>query len=117
MVIADIDMLQLVIQNLISNAVKFTPHGGQINVEAELIPNECRITVRDNGTGIPPEKQERIFSVKAEPAFGTNNERGVGLGLVLCKEYIEKQGGRIGFESKPGAGSSFFIFIPSPEPE
>jgi len=116
-VIADIDMLQLVIRNLISNGVKFTSQGGQINVEAELISSECRITIRDNGTGIPPDKQERIFSVKAEPAFGTNNERGVGLGLVLCKEYIEKQGGRIGFESTHGSGSNFFIFIPSPEVE
>lgn len=111
-VIADVDMLQLVVRNLISNAVKFTPQGGQIDVDARLVANECKITVRDNGNGIPEEKQERIFSIKAEPAFGTNNERGVGLGLVLCKEYIERQGGSIGFDSRPGQGSDFFIFVP-----
>lgn len=112
-VIADVDMLQLVVRNLISNAVKFTPQGGQINVDAQSVLNECKITVSDNGQGIPQDKQEKIFSIKSEPSFGTNNERGVGLGLVLCKEFIERQGGRIGFESNPGLGSSFFVFVPS----
>lgn len=114
MVIADVDMLQLVIRNLISNAVKFTAPGGQIHVDAALFENECCITIRDNGTGIPQDKQDTIFSMHTQPAYGTNKERGVGLGLVLCKEYIEKQGGSIGFESNPGFGSSFFILIPSP---
>lgn len=112
-VTADVDMLQLVVRNLISNAVKFTPQGGQINVDAQLVSDACKITVSDNGQGIPRDKQEKIFSIKSEPSFGTNNERGVGLGLVLCKEFIERQGGRIGFESNPEVGSSFFIFIPS----
>lgn len=111
-VIADVDMLQLVVRNLISNAVKFTPQGGVINIDARVISDECKITVSDNGKGIPQDKQENIFSIKTQPAFGTNNEKGVGLGLVLCKEFIERQGGRIGFESNPGAGSSFFIFVP-----
>ncbi|MGY4386387.1 two-component system sensor histidine kinase/response regulator [Pedobacter sp. UYP24] len=111
-VIADADMLQLVIRNLISNAIKFTDHGGMIDVDAETLDGECKITIRDNGKGISLNDQEKIFSMKAEPTFGTNNERGVGLGLVLCKEFIERQGGRIDFESKAGTGSSFFIFIP-----
>lgn len=111
-VVADIDMLQLVVRNLISNAVKFTPQGGSINVEAQVIFEQCKVTVRDNGNGIPEDKQGKIFSIEAEPVFGTNKEKGVGLGLVLCKEFIERQGGRIGFESKPGLGSSFFIFVP-----
>jgi len=112
-VIADVDMLQLVVRNLISNAVKFTPTGGTINVIAEQLSEECRVTISDNGNGIPAEQQSKIFSIKSEPSYGTNNERGVGLGLVLCKEFIERQGGRIGFESEPGMGSSFFIFIKS----
>ncbi|TCK85527.1 sensor histidine kinase [Albibacterium bauzanense] len=112
MVIADVDMLQLVVRNLISNAVKFTLHGGHINIDAQLILNECKITVSDNGRGISQDKQENIFSIKSDPEFGTDNERGVGLGLVLCKEFIERQGGRIGFESHLGLGSSFFVFIP-----
>ena len=110
-VVADVNMVQLVVRNLISNAVKFTPHGGQITIKAEVISDECKISVIDNGKGIPLDKQERIFSIKSEPEFGTNNERGIGLGLVLCKEFIERQGGRIGFESNPESGSHFFIFI------
>ncbi|WP_184545196.1 sensor histidine kinase [Mucilaginibacter sp. FT3.2] len=110
--IADVDMLQLVVRNLISNAIKFTPHGGIINIETQPLLNECKITVSDNGKGIALDKQQKIFSINTEPGFGTNNERGVGLGLLLCKEFIERQGGRIGFESTFGHGSSFFIFIP-----
>ncbi len=112
-VIADVDMLQLVVRNLLSNAIKFTPQGGIITLDAKLVEKECKITVSDNGKGITQNKQEKIFSIKAEPSYGTNNEKGVGLGLVLCKEFIEQQGGRIGFESTEGMGSTFFIFIPS----
>jgi len=110
-VIADVNMLQLVVRNLISNALKFTPHGGKITIKAEVISGECKISISDNGKGIPLDKQEKIFSIKSDPEFGTDNERGIGLGLVLCKEFIERQGGRIGFESNPGLGSHFFIFI------
>jgi two-component system sensor histidine kinase/response regulator len=112
-VVADTDMLQLVVRNLVSNAIKFTPSGGIININAALLQQECKITVSDNGKGIDPQKQENIFSINAKPTFGTNNEKGVGLGLLLCKEFIERQGGRIGFESISGRGSSFFIFIPA----
>jgi len=111
-VIADIDMLQLVVRNLVSNAVKFTPQKGEINIDAQTEGNECKITVSDNGKGITADKQEKIFSIKSEAAYGTNNEKGVGLGLVLCKEFIERQGGRISFESTEGLGSRFFIFLP-----
>lgn len=111
--IADVDMLQLVVRNLISNAIKFTQRGGIINIDAQLVLNECKITVSDNGKGIAPDKQQKIFSINTEPGFGTNNEHGVGLGLLLCKEFIERQGGRIGFDSTFGQGSSFFIFIPA----
>lgn len=111
-VLADINMLQLVVRNLVSNAVKFTPSGGIINVYAEVVLNECKLTIRDSGTGISDDKQGKIFSIEAESSFGTNDEKGVGLGLVLCKEFIERQNGRIGFESKVDEGSSFFIFIP-----
>ena len=111
-VIADTDMLQLVVRNLVSNAIKFTPPGGIINIDAQLPANECKIIVNDNGNGIEASQQENIFSMKTEPAFGTANEKGVGLGLLLCKEFIERQGGSIGFESAWGIGSSFYICIP-----
>jgi two-component system sensor histidine kinase/response regulator len=111
-VLADVDMLQLVVRNLITNAVKFTSAGGHIFIEAQMLPGECKITVGDNGKGIPEDKWDKIFSIKSEPALGTNNERGVGLGLVLCKEYTALQNGRIGFESILDQGSVFFIYIP-----
>jgi signal transduction histidine kinase len=112
-VIADMNMLQLVVRNLISNAIKFTLNGGVIKIHAQLVQHECKITVSDNGKGIEPNKQQKIFSINTEPDFGTNNEKGVGLGLLLCKEFIERQGGRIGFESAAGQGSSFFVFVPA----
>lgn len=111
-VIADIDMLQLVVRNLISNAIKFTKPGGNITISAQAVSGDCKITIRDNGQGIPQDKQKQIFSLVVDPAFGTNNEKGVGLGLVLCKEFIERQNGSIGFENNSGGGSSFFVFIP-----
>jgi len=111
-IVADTDMLQLVVRNLANNAIKFTPAGGSINIEAHVELTECKITVKDNGTGIPADKMKTIFTFKAEPTFGTGNERGAGLGLLLCKEFTERQGGRIGFESSPDEGSSFFVFMP-----
>lgn len=111
-VIADVDMLQLIVRNLTGNAVKFTAQGGCVKVVAEIIDHECKLTIIDNGSGINETKQNDIFSIQAASSYGTNNEKGVGLGLVLCKEFIELQNGRIGFESIPNVGSSFFIFIP-----
>ncbi|MHB8208603.1 sensor histidine kinase [Mucilaginibacter sp.] len=111
-VIADSDMLQLVVRNLISNAVKFTPQNGIINIDTQLEQHECKITVNDSGTGIDQQIQEKIFSINTEPEYGTNNERGAGIGLLLCKEFIERQGGRIEFKSVVGKGSAFSIFIP-----
>jgi two-component system sensor histidine kinase/response regulator len=111
-VTADKDMLQLVVRNVISNAIKFTPTGGLINIHAKNEQDMCKLTITDNGSGVQKDKLADIFSIKSKPSFGTNNEKGVGLGLVLCKEFIEKQGGTIGFESEIGIGSSFYIFIP-----
>jgi two-component system sensor histidine kinase/response regulator len=112
MVVADSDMLQLVIRNLVSNAIKFTPVGGSVDLHTEIVMNECKISITDTGRGIPFEQQKDIFSLKAGSTFGTQNEKGVGLGLLLCKEFTEQQGGRIGFESTPGRGSTFFVYMP-----
>jgi signal transduction histidine kinase len=111
-VVADSDMLQLVMRNLVSNAIKFTPPGGRVDVSTKKINNECRISIADNGRGIPFEQQADIFSLKARSTFGTSNEKGVGLGLILCKEFTDQQGGRISFDSTPGRGSTFFVFMP-----
>jgi two-component system, sensor histidine kinase and response regulator len=111
-VVADSDMLQLVVRNLVSNAIKFTQVGGMVNISTETLMNDCKISVRDNGKGIAFDQQPDIFSLKAKSTFGTGNEKGVGLGLLLCKEFTDQQGGRIGFESTPGRGSTFFIYMP-----
>ncbi|WP_374951001.1 sensor histidine kinase [Mucilaginibacter sp.] len=112
-IVADSDMLQLVIRNLISNAIKFTPNGGQISFKARQIGRECWLIIRDNGIGISPEKQTELFSLRAESTFGTEHEKGVGLGLLLCKEFTELQGGRIWLESPAGEGTVFYVSMPA----
>lgn len=108
-VLADSDMLQLVIRNLVNNAIKFTPAGGLVTVTSKLEDNQCIIMVADNGSGIPYELQPTLFSLKARSTFGTHNEKGVGLGLALCKEFTEIQNGKIWFESIPGVGTTFYV--------
>ncbi|MES2111736.1 MAG: HAMP domain-containing sensor histidine kinase [Bacteroidota bacterium] len=108
-VMADANMLQLVLRNLLSNAVKFTPAGGEIIVGSKPQGDDWLIFVRDSGVGIPWEYQERIFSLSMQSTFGTKNEKGAGLGLILCKEFTELQGGIIWFESSVIKGTTFYI--------
>ncbi len=110
--IADADMLHIVLRNLVNNAIKFTNPGGEIIIRAIRNGKEVLISVQDNGIGIPKEKQGGIFSLKTESTFGTNNEKGIGLGLMLCKEFITYQRGNIWFESKQDSGTTFFITLP-----
>lgn len=111
--IADNDMLQLVVRNLINNAIKFTPRGGHISFKAKQSSHECLLTISDNGIGIPAKKQTELFSLQVAATFGTDNEKGVGLGLLLCKEFTELQGGRIWLESTEGLGTTFYIALPA----
>ena len=106
---ADHDMFELIIRNLISNAIKFTNPNGLIKVNVILENEYCVISVSDNGLGMDEELQKNLFKLNAKPTYGTNNERGVGLGLLLCKEFIDLQGGFIRLESKLGNGSKFFV--------
>ena len=106
---ADADMLQLIVRNLINNAIKFTAPGGEIIVSNEISGDKCRIIIKDNGAGIPMEKQGSIFTLKVSSTYGTKNEKGVGLGLVLCKEFTELQNGQIMFESVQGVGTTFYL--------
>ncbi len=108
-IMADADMLQLIVRNLINNSLKFTNPGGQIIISADIAGSDCRIVIKDSGLGIPYEQQNEIFSLKAQSTLGTKNEKGVGLGLLLCKEFTESQHGKITFESKPGAGTTFYV--------
>lgn len=110
--LCDEDMLQLVVRNLLNNAIKFTPTFGKISITTFTDKDKAVIAITDNGSGIPEEQQNEIFSLKIRSTYGTNNEKGIGLGLVLCKEYIEMQNGHIWFESQPGTGTTFFISLP-----
>ncbi|WP_142686976.1 tetratricopeptide repeat-containing sensor histidine kinase [Chitinophaga polysaccharea] len=118
MVYADPDMIRLVLRNLINNAIKFTPSGGEVLITATRDNEQAEITVKDNGTGIPVENQHRIFSNIYYSTTGTQNEKGCGLGLHLSKDFVERNHGQIWFNSMPGTGSSFSFTVPlSEEPE
>ncbi|MES2418095.1 MAG: HAMP domain-containing sensor histidine kinase [Bacteroidota bacterium] len=108
-IIADPNMFQLVIRNLVNNAIKFTRKGGLIGVVVYKENSQCIIMVKDNGLGIKAEQQEKLFKLKASSTYGTNNEKGIGLGLLLCKEFTELQNGKIWFESNAGEGSTFYL--------
>jgi two-component system, sensor histidine kinase and response regulator len=109
---ADADMMELIVRNLVGNAIKFTPPGGSIFISSEEKSQECWLCIRDTGRGIALEKQSEIFSLTAQSTYGTENEKGLGLGLLLCKEFINAQSGRIWFESKEGQGTSFYVSVP-----
>ncbi len=111
--VADVDMLKIVLRNLINNAIKFTRPGGEITIKAEKSGNDIRISVADTGIGIPADKQGEIFSSKVHSTYGTNNEKGVGLGLMMCKEFMNYQNGKIAFTSTEGVGSTFYITLPA----
>lgn len=112
-VFADRHMIATVIRNLLSNAVKFTSQGGEIRLEAKEIGAQVLYSVIDSGVGISPENLERLFKIDdALSTPGTNNEKGTGLGLILCKEFIEQNKGTISVESTYGKGSKFTLTLP-----
>lgn len=110
---ADQNMFRLVLNNLISNAIKFTHPNGKIDVYSIYRQKEVEITVSDNGTGMDEAVRDNLFKTNANPSSkGTENEDGTGLGLILCKEFVEKNGGTIWVESELGIGSDFSFTIP-----
>jgi PAS domain S-box-containing protein len=112
-VTADKAMFSTVLRNLISNAIKFTRVGGQIMVSVSQSPDELTIAVADNGVGIKQNQLEKLFRVDESVSTpGTQNEKGTGLGLILCKEFVEKHGGKISVESELEKGSTFSFTIP-----
>lgn len=110
---ADADMLQIVVRNLLSNAIKFTPSGGTVSLHGGTNQQFCHITVQDTGVGIPPERVANLFQLQSKSTFGTQNEKGVGLGLYLCKEFTKAQNGQIHYEPAPGGGSIFALILPA----
>lgn len=109
---ADLNMINLVFRNLILNGMKFTEQGGEITIGAETDNDELTVWVKDNGVGISPEIQKLLFEkTSGYSTRGTANEKGTGLGLILCKEFVERNGGRIWLESEEGKGSTFFFTV------
>lgn len=113
-VFGDVNMIRTVLRNLISNAIKFSYEGSSVIVETTRQKDSIVICVTDSGTGIEPKTLKALFSLdeKVTSTKGTANEKGTGLGLILCKEFIEKNGGTITAESKVGEGSKFCFSIP-----
>jgi signal transduction histidine kinase len=112
-VLADIDMLKTVMRNLLSNAIKFTKNGGLISIKAEVDSGIVTVSVSDNGIGIKPEKLKKLFDIsQRQTTTGTADETGTGLGLILCKEFVEKNAGKIWVESEYGKGSEFKFTLP-----
>jgi signal transduction histidine kinase len=110
---ADRQMLELIVRNLLMNAIKFTPAGGSIWLSVQSTDEACIIRVKDNGVGIAPEIQPYIFSLGIRPGIGTGHEKGTGLGLVLCQEFTQLQGGKLSFESRTGEGATFSLMLPN----
>ena len=111
-IVADKNMLETIIRNLVSNALKFTPVNGKIEIRATLHVNRYEISVKDTGVGIKKEDIGKIFEIGSGfSTRGTENEKGTGLGLLLCKEFVEKHHGEIWVESEEGKGSTFTFSI------
>jgi len=110
---ADQNMIQTVFRNLIGNAIKYTFRGGAIEVKAVNLGSKTEITITDNGMGMDESTRKSLFNHNIQSSvYGTENEKGTGLGLILCKEFIEKHGGHIRVESEKGKGSTFIFDIP-----
>jgi len=113
-VLADAEMLEVIIRNLISNALKFTPQKGTIRIAVteDLVSNQCTISIDDDGVGIPDGDLKNIFNVRIQSTYGTESEKGIGLGLFLCRELTLRLNGKIWAESELGKGSVFFLTLP-----
>jgi len=112
-VFADVNMFSTVFRNLVSNAIKFTRENGSISISIQKKEGFCEIVVKDNGIGISEDNIRKIFRIDSNHStLGTNGEKGTGLGLVLCKEFIEKHNGKIWVESVVGKGSKFSFTLP-----
>jgi len=111
-IFADPNMLQTILRNLISNAIKFTDTGGKVEIQTRTTEQFVEILISDNGTGMNRKKLDDLFKMeKTSSETGTAKESGSGLGLLICKEFIEKHGGKIWVESEPGVGSKFYFTI------
>jgi len=111
-VVADLTTLKTVFRNLLSNAIKFTPLHGKISILAQELDDQIKVDIKDTGVGIPEENLPKLFDETQHlTTFGTNRESGSGLGLILCKDFVERNGGSIQVESEEGKGTTFSLFL------
>jgi signal transduction histidine kinase len=113
---ADSHMVETVIRNLVSNAIKFTPEGGKVQLRALKSGDFIELSIEDSGVGMPREAMKKIFAFHTKHSTkGTSGETGTGLGLAVCREFVERNGGSIYVESKVGKGSKFNVRLPAVE--
>jgi len=113
-VFADRNMVSTVLRNLVSNAIKFTPAGGRVILVAQVFTGAVRVTVEDNGVGLSQAQLGKLFRLESQAkTSGTEGEEGTGLGLILCRELVEKNGGKIWVESAPQQGARFHFTLPT----
>ena len=109
----DRDMINSVIRNLVTNAVKFTEKDKKVEIKVDTREEKVAVSIVDEGVGIPPEHMNKLFRIDEKfKSTGTAGEKGTGLGLIICREFVEKNGGEISVESKPGEGSTFSFTVP-----
>jgi signal transduction histidine kinase len=112
-ILADKNMIKTILRNLISNAIKFTHRNGEVKISARISHKHVDISVSDNGIGMTQATISKLFRLDANLSTrGTDNEKGTGLGLFLCKEFVEKHGGKIWVVSELGKGSTFNFTLP-----
>ncbi len=112
LVYADREMIKIVVRNFITNAIKFCRKNDSIDVKVEKIGNSVKLAVRDTGVGMTPAQVQGLFNGVQTSTTGTHNEGGTGLGMMLCRDYIQLNGGKIGVESEVGKGSVFWFRLP-----
>ncbi len=113
---ADRNMMQSVMQNLVGNAIKFTPEGGKVTIQGIQENDQVIVKIADTGVGISEENMKKLFTDRGQiTTLGTNNEKGSGLGLLLAQSFVEQNGGKIKVESTPGEGTTLTLTFPKAE--
>lgn len=118
LVYADRNMIHTIVRNLLSNAIKYTHNGGYVKLTSRALKDFIEIIIEDNGVGIDEKNIQKLFRIdESYTTAGTQKEKGTGLGLILCKEFVEKNGGEIKINSKPNKGSIFSFTLPTKKPD